>query len=308
MTSSNADMEDLLPPKPKAPHPSDCCGTGCCPCVHDIYEQDMKTWRRKCEEIKSGNRESYDESSNAVAPDKWQEFEIVEIKEVSADTYCYTFKLQDDKLLGIKIGQHIIVKQEVNKRVVTRQYTPISDIKKRGAFEVLIKIYPNGRVTQLIKDWKVGDHIPWRGPFGDFNYQANTYKRILMLAAGTGIAPMFQIIKAVIENEDDMTVIKLFYASKSISDILLREELANFSQYWNFTACHYLSKEKDFSKRKYIEEMVGGRVSKSTVTDELAKGPLESTLVLICGTKSFDKDMVNAAKDANIPDKNIFKF
>lgn len=308
MTSAGVDIEDLLPPKPRPPHPSDCCGTGCCPCVHDIYEQDMKSWKRKCEQIRNGCRESSEESSSAVVPYEWQEFEIVKIEELNASAYCYTFKIKDSQVLGIKIGQHIIVKQTVNGRVVTRQYTPVSEVSKRGSFEFVIKIYPNGKLTSLIKDWKVGDWIPCRGPFGEFSYQANSYKHILMLAAGTGIAPMFQIIREIIENEDDMTFIKLFYASKSISDILFREELVNFYQYWNFTACHYLSKEVDLTKKRHCEEMVGSRMSKENVLNELRKGPINSTLVLICGTKSFNKDMVNSAKDADIPDRNIFMF
>lgn len=301
-------MEDLLPPKPKAPQPSDCCGSGCCPCVHDIYEQDLKAWRRQCDLIKCGAQEE-EQTEATIQPHKWTDFEIIKIDQISNNTFLYSFRIPNNQSLGIKVGQHIIVKQTKNGRVYTRQYTPTSDVHSRGIFEVLIKIYPNGKVTQMIKEWKVGDFIPWRGPYGSFMYRANTYKRMVMLAAGTGIAPMYQIIKAVMENEDEETTIKLYYASKTFSDILLREELAEFCQNWNFMMCHYLSEEKDVrSGKRYREEAEARRVTKTEVQEDLESGPLQDTLVLVCGTKSFEKDMVNSAKNANIPDANIFKF
>lgn len=301
------DIEDLLPPKPQAPHPSDCCGTGCCPCVHDIYEQDLKAWRQQCDLTRNGAQE--EQTGTAIEPHKWTEFEIIQIDQVNKDTFLYTFKLPDNKSLGIKVGQHIIVKQIKNGKLCTRQYTPVTDIDKRGVFEVLIKIYPNGKVTQVIKDWKVGDLVPWRGPFGHFLYTPNTYKSVLMLAAGTGIAPMYQIVKSIVQNEEDETAVKLYYASKTFSDVLLRSELAEFCQYWNFTMCYYLSEENDVrGNKRYREEAEARRLSKAEVQQELEKGPLHSTLVLVCGTKSFEKDMVNSAKNANVPDENIYKF
>ncbi|MFA5591304.1 MAG: oxidoreductase-like domain-containing protein [Lysobacteraceae bacterium] len=34
-----------LPPEP--PLPSDCCDSGCCPCVHDIYSEDLQYYREQ---------------------------------------------------------------------------------------------------------------------------------------------------------------------------------------------------------------------------------------------------------------------
>ena len=47
--------ERLFPPKPEEPLQSDCCGTGCVPCVFDIYEQELILWEKECERIKSVN-------------------------------------------------------------------------------------------------------------------------------------------------------------------------------------------------------------------------------------------------------------
>lgn len=47
-----------------------------------------------------------------------------------------------------------------------------------------------------------------------------------MIAGGTGITPMYQIIKAALKNPFDKTVISLIYANVNQEDILLKDELA----------------------------------------------------------------------------------
>ena len=44
-----------LPPAPIPPEPSDCCGSGCVPCVLDIYDQEVAIWKRQCEKITCGD-------------------------------------------------------------------------------------------------------------------------------------------------------------------------------------------------------------------------------------------------------------
>ena len=46
-TYSRARMEDVsfLPERPEEPLPSECCGSGCEPCVLDVYQDQLATWR-----------------------------------------------------------------------------------------------------------------------------------------------------------------------------------------------------------------------------------------------------------------------
>lgn len=46
-----------------------------------------------------------------------------------------------------------------------------------------------------------------------------------MIAGGTGITPMLQIIRAIVENPNDFTEVVLIYANVTVEDILLKEEL-----------------------------------------------------------------------------------
>jgi cytochrome-b5 reductase len=46
-----------------------------------------------------------------------------------------------------------------------------------------------------------------------------------MIAGGTGITPMLQIIRAALKNSDDQTRLSLIYANVNFEDILLKNEL-----------------------------------------------------------------------------------
>lgn len=50
-------------------------------------------------------------------------------------------------------------------------------------------------MTQYLDHLKIGDYIEAMGPKGRFLYQKNKYKKIGMLAGGSGITPMLQVIK-----------------------------------------------------------------------------------------------------------------
>ncbi len=44
--------EIKLPPAPREPDLDECCGSGCDPCVFDLYEQRLERWRARCEALR----------------------------------------------------------------------------------------------------------------------------------------------------------------------------------------------------------------------------------------------------------------
>ncbi len=41
------DEHDPCPVAPEAPLPSDCCDSGCDPCVHDLYAEELARYRER---------------------------------------------------------------------------------------------------------------------------------------------------------------------------------------------------------------------------------------------------------------------
>ena len=63
-----------------------------------------------------------------------------------------------------------------------------------------------------------------------------------MLAAGTGIAPMLQVIQEILTNEEDETIIQLVYSCRTYDDILMKDVLNEMKAYWNFSVLYVLTK------------------------------------------------------------------
>ena len=57
--------------------------------------------------------------------------------------YSYRFKLPHvQDVLGLPVGQHISISAEINGKLITRSYTPISNDDDRGRFDLIIKVIP----------------------------------------------------------------------------------------------------------------------------------------------------------------------
>lgn len=168
---------------------------------------------------------------NVLDPRQWRPFTLTRKDEVAPHVYRFVFALPNaDDILGLPTGQHIALRATINGQSVARSCTPVSNNSDTGRIELLIKVYPNGAMTRYLKDMKIGKTIEIRGPKGAMQYSRQYAKYIGMIAGGTGITPMYQLIRAICEDPDDKTQISLLYANNTEEDILLRTELYAFAQ------------------------------------------------------------------------------
>jgi len=187
-------------------------------------------------------------------PNKTVTLPLVKVTEVSHDTKIFRFGLPEGNRLGLPVGQHVNVKARINDKLVIRSYTPISSDDDIGYVDLLIKVYlPNerfpegGQMTQYMNAMKVGETLDFVGPKGRLIYQRNGkflirplklsdpasnvsgITQIGMIAGGSGITPMLQIVRDVFKS-DEQTKIKLLFANQTEADILLREEIEDIQR------------------------------------------------------------------------------
>ena len=122
----------------------------------------------------------------------------------------------------------------VDKEVV-RSYTPISSDENPGYFELLIKSYPQGNISKHISTLKIGQTMKVKGPKGAMVYTPGLVKRFGMIAGGTGITPMLQIIRAIVRGRPknggtDTTEVDLIFANVNYEDILLKDDLDSLAK------------------------------------------------------------------------------
>ncbi|KAI5465785.1 hypothetical protein BGZ63DRAFT_113617 [Mariannaea sp. PMI_226] len=220
-----------------------------------------------------------------LKPDVFQEFELQEKTVISHNVAIYRFKLPNPSdILGLPIGQHISIganlpQPDGSKKEIVRSYTPVSGDHQPGYFDVLIKSYPQGNISKHMASLMVGQTIRVRGPKGAFTYTPNMVRHFGMIAGGTGITPMLQVMRAIVRGREagDKTEVDLIFANVTPQDILLREDLDALAAKDAGIRVHYVLD-------KPPEGWTGGvgYVTADMITKCLPK-PADDVKILLCG-------------------------
>ncbi|CAO3645984.1 unnamed protein product [Cunninghamella blakesleeana] len=250
--------------------------------------------------------------------------------------YRFTFPEQD---FGLPIGQHVYLKlnqeedgsDEKKKKVVMRAYTPSGF--GVGWVEFIIKIYypthntPGGQFSQLIDRIRIGETIQAKGPLGEFEYLGNgsysilnhqpgksKVKHIAMIAGGTGITPMWQILAEIAKYDTNPPRISLIYCARNKEDLVLYDELNEIQKQLGEDVLHLrfiLSRPSD----DWNEGC--GRLSLEEINQHLfpfseLNGQNENTPVLLCASDDMInhccKPLLQLSKGEDFVSKNVFVF
>jgi len=269
-----------------------------------------------------------------------QQVELAEKVELSPDTRLFRFRLPHPEMrLGLPIGKHVKfwcpnptpVKDgewngnpdpEAGKKEIERKYTPSSlDIEKSGEFDVVIKVYAGatierfpdgGKMSQYLNTLRVGDMIDVAGPFGLIEYKGmgtfnirrkdRKVKFVGMLAGGTGITPMLQIIKAVLRDPSDDTKMSLIFANQTENDILVRDMLESEAQKHPERFKLHYTLDRPPTEWAYSEGFIDADMIKAHMPP-----PSSETVIFMCGPPPMIKfackanlDTLGYPKDAQI--------
>ncbi|XP_053418490.1 NADH-cytochrome b5 reductase 2 isoform X2 [Nycticebus coucang] len=229
---------------------------------------------------------------------------LIDKEKISHNTRRFRFGLPTpDHVLGLPVGNYVHLLANIENDLVVRAYTPVSSDDDRGFVDLIIKIYfknvhphypEGGKMTQYLENMKIGDTILFRGPNGRLFYHgpgnlgvrpdktSKPEKKLVhhlgMIAGGTGITPMLQLIRHITKNPKDMTKMSLIFANQTEEDILVRKELEETAR---------IHSEQFHLWYTLDRPPVGWKYSSGFVTADMIKEhlppPGKSTLILVCG-------------------------
>lgn len=232
-------------------------------------------------------------------PKKKIKFPLIEKIELSQNVRLFRFGLQTPQTkLGLPVGQHMFLYADIEGEPCMRAYTPTSSDDDLGHFDLVVKVYranehpkfpEGGKMSQFLDRMEIGDTIDVKGPVGHFTYsgcgsfvknrKVGNATQLSMIAGGTGITPMYQVIKAILKNPEDKTQIKLLYANRTVDDILLYDELETLAaQHENFDIWYTLDIPPE--KWGYSSGFINREMLELSMFPESKDG-----LVLLCGPK-----------------------
>ncbi|XP_051150134.1 NADH--cytochrome b5 reductase 1 [Andrographis paniculata] len=221
-------------------------------------------------------------------PENFKEFKLVKKTQISHNVAKFRFALPTPtSVLGLPIGQHISCRgKDKNGEEVIKPYTPTTLDSDIGYFELVIKMYPQGRMSHHFREMREGEYLGVKGPKGRFKYQPGQVRAFGMLAGGSGITPMFQVTRAILENPNDATKVHLIYANVTYDDILLKDELDSLAK-------NYPERFKIYYVLNQPPEVWSGGVGfvSKEMIEEHCPAPASDIRVLRCGPPPMNKAM-----------------
>ncbi|PKU66932.1 NADH--cytochrome b5 reductase 1 [Dendrobium catenatum] len=244
-------------------------------------------------------------AKGCLDPENFKKFELVDRKQLSHNVAKFRFALpKPTSVLGLPIGQHISCRgtDSLGEEVI-KPYTPTTLDSDVGYFELVIKMYPQGRMSHHFREMKVGDYLSVKGPKGRFKYQIGQVRAFGMLAGGSGITPMFQVARAILENPKDKTMVHLIYANVTYDDILLKEELNSLSENYpgRFKVYYVLNQPPEVWDGGF------GFVSKEMIQSH-CPAPAQDIQILRCGPPPMNKAMAAHLDEIGYTKEMQFQF
>mmetsp|Transcript_21593 Transcript_21593/g.30942 ORF Transcript_21593/g.30942 Transcript_21593/m.30942 type:complete len:240 (+) Transcript_21593:2155-2874(+) len=239
----------------------------------------------------------------------------------------------------------MMIAAKIDDKLVIRAYTPISSDRDLGYFDLVVKIYHStaaatattaaaiplsegdvkvhhkqgGKMSQFLGSLRVGDSIDVKGPIGHVIYsgpgelslhgQPHAVSHFSMLCAGSGITPIFQFLRAILDNSAlDKTPITLLFANRYEEDILLRSELDAFARdHPGQLTLHYL-----LSRPLETWKHFRGHVTKPLIKEILpaiGNGGKVGKFALLCGPPGFiDEACIPALLAHGFEPEHIVQF
>ncbi|KAI5795280.1 nitrate reductase [Geopyxis carbonaria] len=168
-------------------------------------------------------------------PRAWKSSTLLAKREISQDTTVFTFATSPHTTLGLPVGQHLLLSLPGSPSAIIKPYTPLSP-DASPTLELLVKLYPDGVMSQALAALPIGGAVKVKGPVGKLHYRGRgvvtlnggperRVRKFVMVAAGSGITPVLSVLRAVVGDAEDATRCVLLFGNREEGDVLCREEL-----------------------------------------------------------------------------------
>lgn len=210
--------------------------------------------------------------------------------------------LEPEEGIVFKPGQYIqleVPKFRQSKEPEYRAFSIASSPREKKRIELFIGRVAKGIVSTYVHDYlKTGQEIVFRGPFGDFYYRESK-RGMLLVATGTGLAPIMAILRH-LQDKNIQRTVTLFFGTRTQKDLYRVEELRELEKKLAFfTFIPTLSREgKDSDwqgERGRVTVLIEKRIPDNADLD-----------VYICGNADMVESCLEVLIKKGIPETRIY--
>lgn len=239
---------------------------------------------------------------------KFHEIKVASVRQETRDAIVVTFDVPaalTDQFHYLQ-GQHLTLRAHLNGEELRRSYSICSAVQDQ-TLRIAIKRVPGGVFSNWANDTlKPGSRVEVMPPSGHFNAPLvpEQRKHYVAFAAGSGITPVFSIVKTILITEPHSQV-TLVYGNRSSSSVIFKEELADLKDLYR----ERLNLVFIMSREQQDIDLFNGRINRAKCDALLEKwiDPTSIDTAFICGPLGMMED-VAASLQAHGVDKAHIKM
>ncbi len=230
---------------------------------------------------------------------------IKEIIKETADAVSILFNVPEElkSHYTFVAGQYVNLKVTLDGQEIRRAYS-ICTAPKSGELRIAVKAVKNGFFSKFANEkLAVGNVIEVGTPEGKFTFEPKTdrQKNYAAFVAGSGITPVFSILKSVLEEEPNSTFV-LVYGNKSEKDTIFHNQLHDLQ-------LQYVGRlfVQNVYSQSTADNALLGRIDHTTVNFILKNKHAEMgfSKFYLCGPEEMINLVSNTLKENNISDSDI---
>lgn len=169
---------------------------------------------------------------------------VEKIDTLTHDIKGVKLRLPDDEEINFKAGQYVQLHTKPYGKVkdsVFRAYSIASVPSTKKEIELIVRLVPEGICTTFVHEHlSEGDSVMISGPYGDFYLRGNC-SELVLIAGGSGLAPIRSIIFDILEKGLDLKM-NFFFGAVTKKDLYYLDEFSELAaQNENFTFTPALS-------------------------------------------------------------------
>ena len=211
----------------------------------------------------------------------WQLARVVEL--VEETPRCTSIVLEPPDWPGHRAGQHVDVRLTAEDGYQAQRSYSIASGPEEAQLLLTIERLDDGEVSPyLVDELMPGDELELRGPIGGyFVWDDSLGGPLLLVAGGSGIVPFRSMLRHRAAVRSSVQA-RLLYSSRSLSEVVYREELARLAADDDGVVVHFtLTREAPEGWRGYRR-----RIDRE-ILSEVAWPPEQRPLIYVCGPTAF---------------------
>ncbi len=231
---------------------------------------------------------------------------IANLHKETPDTMTIRFELTDEyqKNYPFLAGQYVFVQKELEGKLYKRAYS-ITASPYSESLQITVKETATGDFSKYVNSaLQTGDYLEVSEPKGNFvlPVDAHNQKNYLGFATGSGIAPIYAMILAVLEKEPQ-SKFGLFYGNSTEQHTIFKKQLdALQSEFPDRFFVQYLYSQE------VVQGAISGKINKALVRYAVEKKfqGIDWEQFYICGQEEMKEHVSEALLEQGVSENKIF--